>query len=506
MFSMSDSPEITSDTRNARHPVPPGRRLLVARILHYLFAALTVIASVVVAYYVMILVSPTEITVGPVRAEFSLKPALHGKTVVDLPPAGTIEADTHSSPAIVNYSLKEISVNEVDDLVSIDSEARAQLENWREPLGREAASMIVKVALVSVLAAGAVAGLLHRRWQWALAGMGSGLVTVLLVCGLAYGTYNIQAFNEPRYSGSLTYAPDVLAFSQETLANLDEYEDRVPEIAESLYRTVSALNQLPAAPPEEDTIRVLHVSDMHSSAAATGLTRTTADLYDVDFIIDTGDLTDLGTSLEARYPSSYLPMKVPYLWIAGNHDTPTIIKTMESTPGVTVVGGRFVQESSILVGGFPDPAALSISPQPSSDGRLAQDAARIGGIVDSQSPKPFIVAVHDPKQAARLDGKVPVVLNGHTHRESVVVSNGTVILDAGSTGGGGFRSIAPGGESPSSLQVLYIRKDPMKLVAVDSISIFGYSQEFSVTRRVFAADEGVMRETEFREALVELGV
>jgi predicted phosphodiesterase len=314
----------------------------------------------------------------------------------------------------------------------------------------------------------------------------------------------MDAFSEPRYSGSLAYAPDVLSFSQETLANLDDYEDRVPEIAESLYRTVNALHQLPDTLPEADTIRVLHVSDMHSSAAAAGLVRNAADLYDVDFIVDTGDLTDLGTSLEARYPATYLPMKVPYLWIAGNHDSPTIVKTMESTAGVTVLNDRFVDEEGVIIGGFPDPASLSVSPQPSSDGRLAQEAARISGIVDSHDPRPFMVAVHDPKQAARLDGKVAVVLNGHTHRESVVIENGTVFLDAGSTGGGGFRSIAPGGESPSSLQVLYIKKDPLKLVAVDSISIFGFSQEFSVTRRVFAADEGVLRETEFREVQAAL--
>jgi len=468
--------------------------------MRYLLGFLTILLAAVAAYYALILVSPTELTVGPVRAEFALRPALHGKTVVDLPPAGTIEADTHSSPAVVNYSLKEISVNEVDELINVDSEARAELENWREPVRREEWSLIFKVSVAAMLAGGAVAGVLHRRWQWAVAGVATGMVTVIIVGGLAYGTYDMDAFSEPRYSGSLAYAPEVLDFSQQTLANLDEYENRVPEIAESLYRTVSALHQLPQGPPEENAIRVLHVSDMHSSAAAAGLVRTTAELYDVDFIVDTGDLTDLGTSLETRYPSTYLPMKVPYLWIAGNHDTPTIIRTMETTPGVTVMSDEFVDEDGILIGGFSDPAAQSASPAPSSDGRLAQEAARIAGIVNAQSPKPFMVAVHDPKQAARLDGIVPVVLDGHTHQESVTVENGTVFLDAGTTGGGGFRSFNPNGESPSSLQVLYIRKDPMKLVAVDSITIYGFSQEFSVTRRVFAADEGTMRETEIRQA------
>ena len=94
-----DSPETISPIGNVRNPVPPGRRLIAARILRYLFAAFTIAAAVAVAYYVIILVSPTEITVGPVRVEFSLRPSWHGKTIVDLPPAGTIEADTHTAPA-----------------------------------------------------------------------------------------------------------------------------------------------------------------------------------------------------------------------------------------------------------------------------------------------------------------------------------------------------------------------------------------------------------------------
>lgn len=491
---------MNSDNQNLSVKAMVRQRLTASRAMRLLLGVLTVCVAIITAYYAIILVSPTEVTVGPVRAEFSLKPALHGKTLVDLPPAGSIEADTHSSPAIVNYSLKEISVDEVDELINSGSEARAQLENWREPVDREATSMIVKVTLAAMLAGGAVAGLLHRRWRWALAGVAAGLATVLVVGGLAYGTYDTEAFNEPRYSGSLTYAPEILAFSQETLANLDQYEERVPEIAESLYRTVSALHQLPQVPPDEDTIRVLHVSDMHSSAAAAGLVRNTADLYDIDFVVDTGDLTDLGTSFEVRYPSTFLPMKVPYIWIAGNHDSPTLISTMKTTAGVTVLADSFVEEYGIVIGGFPDPASLSLNPQPSGDARLAQEAARIAGIVGSHNPRPFIVGVHDPREAARLGGMVPVVLMGHTHRESVTVENGTVFLDAGTTGGGGFRSFEHDGESPNSLQVLYIKKDPMKLVAVDSISILGYSQEFSVTRRVFAADEGVMRETAIREA------
>ncbi len=475
-----------------------------ARILRVLFGVFTIAAAIIAAYYGLILVSPTMVSVGPLRFEFSLRPALHGKSVVDLPPAGSIEADTHSGPALAMYSLKEISVNEVGDLTNADSGARQALDNWREPVGAEARSLIIRVIIVTMLAGGVVAGVLQRRWQWALAGMAAGLITAAAIGGLVYGTYDTGAFREPRYNGNLAYAPDVLAFSQDTLANLNTYEDRVPEIADSLYRTISELHQLPQGSPEADTIRILHVSDMHSSAAAARLTKSVADLYNIDFVIDTGDLTDLGTSLEMGYPSTYLPLPVPYIWVAGNHDTPTVTKTMQAISGVTVLDSQFTAIDSIVVGGFPDPASKSLSPAPSSDARLAEEAARITGIIDSHQPRPFIAAVHDPKEAATLDGKVPVVLEGHTHRQGIEIRNGAVYLDAGSTGAGGFRGFNHEGESPSSLQVLYVSRNPQKLVAVDSISIYGFSQEFSVSRRVFAADEGAVKETELKEALASV--
>jgi len=93
---------MSNDRQSVSAKAPVHKRIISAKITRLIFAAFTLCVAVIASYYGMLLVSTTEITVGPVRAEFSLKPALHGKTVIDLPPAGTIEADTHSSPAVVN--------------------------------------------------------------------------------------------------------------------------------------------------------------------------------------------------------------------------------------------------------------------------------------------------------------------------------------------------------------------------------------------------------------------
>jgi len=250
------------------------------------------------------------------------------------------------------------------------------------------------------------------------------------------------------------------------------------------------LRQLPPSYSGSDIVRVLHVTDMHSSEEAARLVRQVTDIYAVDLIVNTGDETDLGTPLEARYPATYLPLTKPVIWVAGNHDSPTITNTMKGIQGVTVLESGFVNLVGLEIGGFPDPAAASLNPAPSSDAVQAVEADRIKSMITTMDDPPFIVAVHDPKQAARLPGVVPVVLNGHTHREQISLQQGTVFLDGGSTGGGGFRGFDADGEVPYTLHILFIQKQPQKLLAVDTIAIYGSSEEFSVTRRLFGAGEG----------------
>jgi predicted phosphodiesterase len=487
-ISKKTKPEPVSSLSREKHS---RRRVVLEKGFQFVLALVTVAVVIITAYYSLILSSPTEVLIGPIKVEFSLKPSWHGKSVIIIPPAGSLEADTHSGPVEVNYDLKEIAISSLDDFTNPNSTARQELLNWQEPVKREVKLLIIKALIITATASGVIAGLWRRRWQWGLGGALLGMAVAVFVSGIAYATYDANAFREPRYVGGLAYAPELVAFSQETLANLNEYENRVPEIAESLYRTVNELHGLPATMLEENTIRVLHVSDMHSSVAGAILTKRVFDLYRVDFVIDTGDLTELGLPIEADYPDTYLPFLKPYIWIAGNHDTPTIIKKMQSIKNVIVLDNQFLMENGIKIGGFPDPASLSLSPAPLNDKEMAEEAGRIARIIKGENPRPFIVAVHDPRQAGRLAGVVPVVIDGHTHQEDITVKDGTVFLNAGTTGGGGLRSFNDNGESPTSLQVLYISKDSLKLEAVDTILIYGYQQEFSVRRRVFGPDEGV---------------
>jgi hypothetical protein len=67
--------------------------------------------------------------------------------------------------------------------------------------------------------------------------------------------------------------------------------------------------------------------------------------------------------------------------------------------------------------------------------------------------------------------------------------DGSVLIDAGTTGAGGLRGFEAS-ESPSSLQVLYFDAGTRQLLAVDTIVIYGFSQEFQISRRVFSEHPG----------------
>ena len=59
--------------------------------------------------------------------------------------------------------------------------------------------------------------------------------------------------------------------------------------------------RLPVYEPAGNTTRILHVSDLHLNPAAWGLIRTVVQQFDIDAVVDTGDIVDWGSSAETGY-------------------------------------------------------------------------------------------------------------------------------------------------------------------------------------------------------------
>ena len=74
-----------------------------------------------------------------------------------------------------------------------------------------------------------------------------------------------------------------------------------------------------------------------------------------------------------------------------------------------------------------------------SDAALTTAANQLLADVKQTQKPPDIVCVHNPREAAEVIGRVPLVLCGHLHRYYVETQGFTVVCNAGTTGGAGLR-------------------------------------------------------------------
>jgi predicted phosphodiesterase len=221
---------------------------------------------------------------------------------------------------------------------------------------------------------------------------------------------------------------------------------------------------------------VLFVSDLHLNPASWDVIRSVTKQFNIDLIVDAGDLTDHGSVAENAYVDQIATLGVPYVWVRGNHDSAVTEAEVASMPNAVVlddskpvdVGGlRFIGEGDPRF--TPDKA---ISNQP--DATVSQVGLAIAeGARESATPVDIAV-VHDGMAASEIDGTVPLVLSGHYHRrEQHLLPLGTLSFYQGSTGASGLRGLEHDKATPIRASVLYFDRDTRKLQAWDDITLGG---------------------------------
>ena len=84
--------------------------------------------------------------------------------------------------------------------------------------------------------------------------------------------------------------------------------------------------------------------------------RQLVDQFQVDGVLDTGDITDWGSA--AGEPADRLAsgtLGVPYVYIRGNHDSATTAAPDAAQPNATVLDDSAVTVAGIEIVGAPDP-------------------------------------------------------------------------------------------------------------------------------------------------------
>ncbi|HEX4901277.1 MAG TPA: metallophosphoesterase [Acidimicrobiales bacterium] len=421
---------------------------------------------------------------GQVTVDVAVRPS---RTALDLPPLGRLVADSHQGPVGIDVRVDRLDLGQVGSLATeltrgSDPAARVRddIDGDMRPLLR---SLAVR-SLLTAVAAGVVAGLvLPRRRRRYVAATTVGSVGFVAVAGLlTFTSFSPRAFDEPRFEGSLAVAPDIIGTVQRHIDDVSVVESRLEALSERLVGLYQAVE---TGGPAFSDVTILHVSDLHSNPVGLELVSQTAERFEVDAIVDTGDLTSFGVTVEQLTVQRVARLDVPYYVVPGNHDHPLIRRALVEA-GVEVLDGRVVDIGGIRVLGVGDPTYTADNRLPDDRfdraiERSAEDVRRW-----TRSARPDVVAVHNPRQLGESLGELDVGIAGHTHRFDLRYEDGSLVSEVGSAGATGVGALAEAEDLPYEMQLLQFEQG--RLVAVDRLSFEGTDGEFRLERLLVDPD------------------
>lgn len=448
----------------------------------YRQAVTAVFVGLVGAWLGMSLFARTTVPIGPFRVELQTGFG-RGETVLALPPFGALTADTHLAPLGLSATLVDVGVQRLTDVVN-----RRGIDGLVADVERDAGGQLRPLAWRGVLAAttgGVAVGVLVFRRRWRLIAMsgGAALLSVVACLALVQLTFRPSAFTEPRYSGSLSLAPKLIGPVREATDRIGDLRAGLRQIVDGTVRAYTTLQSVPLA---EDAIRILHISDMHASVLGMDFAQEVARGFDVDIVVDTGDITSFATPIEELIASEIPGFGRPYVFVRGSHDSLALQGAIARQSDAVVLDGRYETIEGLTLYGLGHPAFTPARGEPVDEDAF-EEAARSAGVViaddlDEADEQIDIVAVHDDRMAEAVAGRVPLVISGHFHETTATVRNGTLFLRIGTTGGSGagiFRDLAV----PFSAEVLYFSRGTQpELLAFDVIEQLPESGSLTVQR------------------------
>jgi len=446
--------------------------------------------GIVGAWLGMALFARTTVPAGPFELELDAGFGL-GVTRLELPPFGELAADTHIAPFTLSGSLRDVDVDRLTDEVR-GVGVEGLVDQVEADLVGSVRSFALRLLLVGALGGFVLSVLVFRR-RWDLVGMGTVAAMVAISASetLAATTYDVAAFSQPTYSGTLARAPDLIGPARHVPERIESMRQGLEQAVEG---AVSAYTSLQVRPELQDGgTRVLHISDIHTSTLGMDFAQQVARSFDVDLVIDTGDLTSFAVPTESFIVDRIQGFGRPYVFVRGNHDTDALQTRVAGTSNGIVLDGDTATVAGLTIYGLGDPTFAPAQGYRVDDEAFAEEARAAGEVIAADlaaSPEPVdLVAVHDDRMAEAVAGRVPLVLSGHFHVSSARVVDGTLFLRIATTGGSGaglFRGLE---EIHFSAEVLYFSagEDP-ELLAYDVVDQMPDSGSLTV-RRVFVTEE-----------------
>src|SRR3954452_14880618 len=508
--------------------VTPGWR---AHVLHALGVFLVVVVGAAIG---AALAPETSTQVGPIQAEVSVVPSLSPGVNLLLPPAGQVSFATHVAPFAVQARISEVDLEGARALINSPAELDALRTSAPDQLRTAALQAAGTTALCALAGALLLSLLVYRRRWTRTAEVASAVAVVLVVVGsVGAVTFDPDKFAQPKFTGLLGQAPYVAGQASSLMRRLESYRSGLADIVSGITTPYATSDRLALVPASDDVVTVLHVSDIHLNPLGFDLTQRLVKQFDIDMVVDTGDITTWGTEVESSVLSRIKDVGVPYVFVRGNHDSLRTQQAVAQNPNAIVLDGQVKVVKGLVIAGIGDPrftpdATAPIDPLPTpsvptkpAPRPSAPGTAPTGGTAAGASPSPSasprpdwaassdpevraggrledvvqtwnarhpeqpraVAAVQEPYAVLPLLGQVPVVLAGHFHSRSVRLDpSGTRIMIEGSTGGAGITSdtmhqVADGTPVPLDATLLYIARAGDRagqVVAYDQITVGGF--------------------------------
>ncbi|HEX9343037.1 MAG TPA: metallophosphoesterase [Actinomycetota bacterium] len=420
--------------------------------------------------------------IGPVTVRLSARPALSGSSRLALPPFGSVSARTHLGPIAFHATLDDVDVPELGRMID-NAPASGGLADALAPLERQAdraaAVFLLKLALLGL--AGSLLGVIafrRRSWRVLRRCLLGGAIALQALLIPTVATFDVTAFRAPRYQGTVEYAPTLIGDVRTGVQRLHTLRDEMALISENLNRAYDALAQPPPDLAGGGTVRVLHVSDLHLNPTGFDLAQRLAAYFEVDGVVDTGDMGTWGLPIEPAIAAKVRGFQangkqLPYLFVKGNHDSPDMVRAVAHNPNARVLNWSATTIRGISFYGVGDPSFSPGEGYRTDEFELLKrsKSIEVGEAIDARVPRPDVLLVHDPQLATYAAGHVATVLDGHLHAFGLQLVNGTRMVTDGTTGAAGpdgFRNKNP---QPYSAEVLYFDTHSRRPLAVDRITV-----------------------------------
>ncbi|MGH3588893.1 MAG: metallophosphoesterase family protein, partial [Pseudonocardia sp.] len=374
-------------------------------------------------------------------------------------------------------SLTDVRPEQAQKLIEDDTEIDRLTDRIADQIAHGVTQLLVRAALLALLA-GFVAGLaLFRSLRRALLGLASAALGLVAVTLLTWTTFNPHSIAEPRYTGLLANAPQIVGDTRSLVERFSAYRAQLARLVGNVSELYAATSTLPVYEPDPSTIRVLHVSDIHLNPAAWNVIKSVTTQFKVDLIIDSGDLMDHGSKAENKFADEISDLKVPYVYVRGNHDSKDTQKAVDREKNAVVLDDDTRKVKDLSVYGVGDPR---FTPDKSTrDDFVGADQMRAEGLVLAEKLRasgttPDIAVVHDPAEGEAFTGLTPLILSGHAHtRSTKLLPTGTRLFVQGSTGGAGLRGLEHEKPTPIELSVLYFSRATHRLQGWDDLRLGG---------------------------------